>query len=161
MEYSFAPLVNNRSKIIILGSLPGMRSLEAQEYYAHPQNRFWRIMFDIFGAPLSCDYAVKCALLLDNGVALWDVVKCAERKGSLDGNIRNETPNDIPKLLKIYPNIHFIIFNGTKACASYKKHFSEPTLPYARLLSTSPACAGRDAERLEAWRGAVLYSAVR
>lgn len=149
MEHSFPPLADENSRLLILGSLPGVKSLEAQQYYAHPQNRFWRIMFAVLGGEFSTDYEKRTSLLLANGVALWDVVKCAERQGSLDGNIKRQTPNDIPQLLAEHTGITRIIFNGSFAYTNYKKFFGEPVLPYKKLLSTSPACAGRDEERFE------------
>lgn len=155
MEYSFSPLVDEKSRILILGSLPGLKSLELNQYYAHPQNRFWKIMFAIFDTPLSNDYSIRCSLLLSNHIALWDVLKCADRKGSSDGNIRNQIPNDIPLLLKEHPNISFIIYNGSCAFSNFKKYFGQPPLRYKHLLSTSPACAGRDHERFEMWERAL------
>ena len=90
-----------------------------------------------------------------HGLALWDVVKCAEREGSADGSIRNETPNDVPALLAAHPNVRRIIFNGGFAFAKYQKYFGAPTIEYRKVLSTSPACAGRDREREEMWMEAL------
>ena len=155
MEHSFPPLVGDECRVLILGSLPGIKSLEAQQYYAHPQNRFWRLMFGILGAEFSDDYEKRKALLLEHHIALWDVVKCADREGSLDGNIRNQTPNEIPRLLEEHPKIRLILFNGAFAFNNYKKYFGIPALPYKKLLSTSPACAGRDQARLQMWKDAL------
>lgn len=156
MERSFAPLVNEDSRILILGSLPGAESLRAGQYYAYQYNHFWKIIFEILndGWELT-DYGEKCALLLRGGLALWDVAESAEREGSLDSRIKNLEPNDIPGLLKRYANIRFLIFNGGFAFSAYKKSFGKPTLPYEKVLSTSPACAGRFDEKLALWRGAV------
>jgi len=151
MEYSFPPLINAKSRILVLGSLPGVRSLELNQYYAHPQNSFWKIMFVIFGVPFSKDYGTRCSMLLENGLALWDVIKCADRAGSSDSLIKNKTPNDVPGLLTKYRNISLIIYNGSCALTNYKKYFGEPPLPYMRLLSTSPACAGKDVEKFKMW----------
>jgi len=155
MEYSFAPLISTSSKILILGSLPGVKSLRENEYYAHPQNRFWRIMFTIYDTAYSVDYKSRCSLLLTHKIALWDVLKSADREGSSDSSIKNQTPNNIPELLACYPNICFIIFNGSFSLRSFKKYFGEPSLPFRLLLSTSPAVAGRDKERFEMWEKAV------
>ena len=155
MEHSFAPLIAENSKILILGSLPGVRSLEAARYYAHPQNRFWKIVYGAWGETPDEDFDARYNYLLARGLALWDVIKCARREGSADGNIRDESPNDIPALLASHPNIVRIIFNGGYAFAKYKKYFGEPKMEYRRLLSTSPACAGRDAEREAMWRKAL------
>lgn len=155
MEYSFDPLISTSSEILILGSLPGVKSLREEEYYAHPQNRFWKIMFAIYDTAYSNDYKSKCSLLLAHRIALWDVLKCADRTGSSDSNIKNQVPNDIPGLLSNYPNIKFILFNGNFSLTCFKKYFGEPVLPYSLLLSTSPALAGRDKERFEMWKKAV------
>lgn len=155
MEHSFAPIEDENSRVLILGSLPGVKSLEEQQYYAHPQNRFWKIMSEMLGEEPTQDYNARCAMMLRHGIALWDVVKCADREGSSDGNIKNQEPNDIPSLLAKRPAISFIIFNGGFAFRAYKKFFGEPRLPYARMLSTSPACAGRDAERQAMWEEAL------
>ena len=156
MEHSFPPLVDKDCRALILGSLPGVKSLEEQQYYAHPQNRFWRIMFSLLGEDFSTDYEKRKSLLLEHHIALWDVVKCADREGSLDGHIRNQIPNDIPGLLEEHPKIRLLLFNGAFAFNNYKKYFGTPTLPYKKLLSTSPACAGRDEQRLTMWREALL-----
>lgn len=155
MEHSFAPIEDENSRILILGSLPGVRSLSENQYYAHPQNKFWKIIFGVFGAAPTDDYDAKISLLHKNHIALWDVVKCAERKGSSDGMIKHQKPNDIPAFLKKHKKIELIIFNGGFAFANYKKYFGEPQLPYVRMLSTSPACAGRDEARLRMWQEAL------
>lgn len=156
MERSFAPLVNKDSRILILGSLPGVESLRAGQYYAYKYNHFWKIIFEIFnrGEELT-DYAEKCGLLLRRGLALWDVAESAEREGSLDSRIKNLRPNDIPGLLKCCGNIQFLIFNGGFAFSAYKKCFGKPLLPYEKVLSTSPACAGRFEEKLAMWSAAI------
>lgn len=155
MKYSFAPLIDIHCELLILGSLPGAKSLGENQYYAHPQNKFWPIMCRVFSGELSAGYDQRCSMLLKNRVALWDVIKCAKREGSLDGDIKNEIPNDIPALLKKYPRIGMIVFNGGCAFTKYKKHFGTPSVPYLRLLSTSPACAGRDKEKRLMWQNAL------
>lgn len=156
MKRSFAPLINENSRILILGSLPGAESLRAGQYYAYKYNHFWPIIFHILSQGMGpADYAEKCALLLGGGLALWDVAESAEREGSLDSRIKNLKPNDIPGLLKRYENIRFIIFNGGFAFSTYKKYFGKPVLPYEKVLSTSPACAGRFDEKLAMWRSAI------
>ncbi len=155
MEYSFNPIIDKRSKVIILGSLPGVRSLKDNEYYANRQNSFWKILFSVFDRPYSSDYRDKTGLLTENCIALWDVIKSAERSGSCDSRIRSAEPNNIPDLLKKYTSISYIIFNGTFAYRSYKKFFKTPCLRFEVLLSTSPACAGRDKEKAEMWEKAI------
>ncbi|HIT04613.1 MAG TPA: DNA-deoxyinosine glycosylase, partial [Candidatus Caccocola faecipullorum] len=92
MEYSFGPLIDENSKILILGSLPGVRSLAEARYYAHPQNKFWKIIYGAWGKTPDACFDARYRFILARGLALWDVVKCAEREGSADGSIRNETP---------------------------------------------------------------------
>ena len=155
VEYSFQPIIDKRSKVLILGSLPGVRSLRENEYYANGQNSFWKIMFSVFVMPYSSDYRTKIGLLAENRIALWDVIKSAERTGSSDSSIRTAIPNDVPGLLKGYPAISSIIFNGGCAFRSYRNYFGKPHLPHTTLLSTSPACAGRDREKTDMWERAV------
>ena len=142
---SFAPSINNNSKVLILGSMPGVKSLEKQQYYAHPQNRFWKVMRVICNEPklLDFDYKTKLKTLLNNNIALWDTIKSCKREGSLDSDIQNETPNDIRKLLKNYPNIKTICLNGNKSYSAFKKHFPDLWEKYScrKMLSTSPANA--------------------
>ena len=155
MEHSFEPIIDDRSRLLILGSLPGVRSLMENEYYANRQNNFWKIIFSVLGRPLCTDYLSKVLLLHDHHIALWDVIKSANRSGSSDSNIKAAIPNDIPKLIHNHPGISFIIFNGRFAFNSHKKFLGKPQLPFEVLLSTSPACAGREAEKLEMWERAI------
>lgn len=142
---SFKPSIDNNSKILILGSMPGVKSLEEQQYYAHPQNRFWKVVGAICGEPNlpEVDYGTKLKTLLDNKIALWDTIKSCKRNGSLDSNIQNETPNDIRKLLKKYPNIQTICLNGNKSYSAFKKYFPDLLEKYScyKMPSTSPANA--------------------
>ena len=119
---SFDPSIDNNSKILILGSTPGVKSLEEQQYYAHPQNRFWKVIASICNEPKlhEFDYELKLKTLLKNNIALWDTIKTCKRDGSLDSDIQNETPNDIGKLLKTYPNIKTICLNGNKSYSAFK-----------------------------------------
>lgn len=149
---SFSANINNDSKILILGSMPGIKSLSEQQYYAHPQNRFWKLMgkiCDYKNLPES-DYQTKLQILLDNKIALWDVIKSCNRDGSLDTNIQNEIPNNISKLLQQYRNIKIICLNGNKAYSALKKHFPEILEKHKcyKLPSTSPANAKYTLEKL-------------
>ena len=142
---SFKPSIDNNSKILILGSMPGVKSLEEQQYYAHQQNRFWKIMSVICNEPKlhEFDYELKLKTLLKNNIALWDTIKTCKRDGSLDSDIQNETPNDIRKLLKTYPNIKTICLNGNKSYSAFKKYFPDllEKYNYHKMPSTSPANA--------------------
>jgi double-stranded uracil-DNA glycosylase len=136
--HSFPPLSTPHCHTLILGSMPGIQSLAANQYYAHRQNQFWRIM----GAALDFDpassYETRTAALLENNIALWDVLKSCEREGSLDSAIKNEIPNDLPAFLKTHPEITRILFNGQKAEAAFRRHLENPPA-LITLPSTSPA----------------------
>ncbi len=142
---SFSPSVNNKSKILILGSMPGVKSLTEQQYYAHPQNRFWKLMALICNNKdlPNKDYQEKLNILLEHGIALWDVIKSCDRAGSLDTDIKNEVPNDIERLLTKYPNIKKNFLNGNKSYTAFKKYFPNILSKYNcyKMPSTSPANA--------------------
>lgn len=142
---SFKPSIDDSSEILILGSMPGVKSLEASQYYAHPQNRFWRVMGALCGDENlpSLKYSEKLKVLLDNKIALWDTIKSCEREGSLDSGIEREIPNDIEGLLKKYKNIKIICLNGNKSFSMFKKHFPDllETKKCLKMPSTSPANA--------------------
>lgn len=140
-KYSFPPLIDADCTILILGSLPGEESLAKQEYYAHPRNAFWKIIFDLFEQEYSKDYTMKCRLLLNNHIALWDMIYSGKREGSLDSAIQQETPNNLAMLLEQYPKISKIILNGKKAESVYRKNFSDIQIPVFTMPSTSPANA--------------------
>lgn len=107
--------------------MPGVKSLYEAQYYAHPQNRFWEVMAVLCNEPdlFSLDYEKKLQTLLDNGFALWDVIKTCKREGSLDSDIEDEKPNNIKTLLKKYPEVKTIYLNGNKAYSAFKKYFPE------------------------------------
>ena len=155
---SFKPSVNKKSKILILGSMPGGKSLAEQQYYAHPQNRFWKVMSELCNYDLvPIGYNERLKKLLENGIALWDTIGNCEREGSLDSDIKKEKPNDIPRLLKEYPNIKRICLNGNKSYSAFKKYFPEILADehynIYRLPSSSPANAKfRMEDLLMAWQ---------
>ena len=134
------------SRVLILGSMPSVKSLEENQYYAHPQNRFWRVMFLLAKEEYSADYEIKKQVLKKLKVALWDSIGLCEREGSMDAVIKNETPNDIRGLLKSYPSIEKIAANGGKSAATLKKFF--PEIKFTALPSTSPANAAFSLSRL-------------
>jgi len=142
---SLAPLIDENSKILILGSMHGVKSLKKQQYYAHPQNRFWKLITLLFNEKIDMDcYESKTGMLMKHGIALWETLAYCEREGSLDSNIEGERPNDIIGLLKNYPSIKTIICNGGKASKVLKKH-TAALLPgdikVYYFHSTSPANA--------------------
>ncbi|MCK5012602.1 MAG: DNA-deoxyinosine glycosylase [Candidatus Omnitrophica bacterium] len=136
---SFLPIINSKSKALILGSMPGVRSLEEGEYYAYPQNQFWKIMAELLNCDLLVSYAQKKGMLLRNRIALWDVVGSCTRNGSLDSNIRNMRANDLDGLFKRYRNIRAIFCNGTTAFKFFKDGHYKCPVPDFLLPSTSPA----------------------
>ncbi len=158
LAYSFKPVINDSAKILILGSMPGVKSLNEQEYYAHPQNAFWRIMAALFDFDRQAEYQQRLAHLQAADIALWDVLHSCKREGSLDSMIQSETQvaNDFNALFQAYPNIRSVFFNGTKAENYFKRHIlptlQEHQLHFARLPSTSPAHASLSFEqKLEEW----------
>lgn len=148
-KISFDAIANNESKILILGSLPGNKSLEQHEYYAHPRNRFWKIISDITSNDFPQTYSEKIDLLLRSRVAVWDITHKAEREGSLDSNIKNEIPNDLDSFIATHQNLKVIAFNGQTAERLFDKYFSrKDNIIYISLPSTSPANAMFNYERL-------------
>lgn len=160
---SFATLAAENSKILILGSMPGRKSLAMQEYYAHPQNRFWKLLAQLLGEKLPQSYAAKTAMLARHKIALWDTLAYCEREGSLDSDIKNEQPNDILKLLAEKKNIRAIFCNGGKAAAAFKKYFAKKlpaNVQVFYLHSTSPANARmRLADLAAEWQVILQYLA--
>ena len=150
---SFPPIINNESKILILGSIPGVKSLEMQQYYAHPQNKFWKIIFELFNEKFTKDYDERIKILEKHHIALWDVIDTCERKGSLDSEIRNEEANKIEELLQNFPNIKAIFCNGQKSYKNLQKILGKKfRLPIIVLPSTSPAHAGLSYfDKLKSW----------
>lgn len=137
---SFPPIISKDSKILILGSVPGIKSLEMQEYYAHPQNKFWKILFELFQEEFTTNYSEKLNFLKKNHIAVWDVIDSCERKGSLDTEIRNENHHNILKLLEDFPTIKVIFCNGQKSFKTLGKILPQDLkIPIFVLPSTSPA----------------------
>ena len=148
------------ARALILGSAPSVLSLRAGEYYAHPRNAFWRIIEALFAQSPGLDYTARKGVLLQAKVALWDVLRSAQRPGSLDSSIVAKTVivNDFPGFLEQHPGIPAVFFNGGAARTLWDRHVAA-TLPVAAqlscvtLASTSPANARLTlAEKVEAWR---------
>ncbi|MDR1679678.1 MAG: DNA-deoxyinosine glycosylase [Prevotellaceae bacterium] len=154
LKASFPPLVYTDTNILILGSLPGEASLAAQEYYAYPQNRFWKTIAAVTRESAPSCYDEKKRMLQKHRIGLWDLAKTARREGSLDSNMTDETVNDIDRLLQSFPQIHTVAFNGKKAQVLFDKNFNRNSgIRYLALPSTSPANAGFSFEKLcEAWQ---------
>ena len=126
----------------MLCTLPGEESLRRQQYYAHPRNLFWPIVFALFDRMPPADYGERVRFLIERGIALWDVCAEGERVASADSTIRAEIPNAIEPLLDAHPGIRAVAFNGSGARRLYLRHFTpRPGLRYLALPSTSPAHA--------------------
>ena len=150
---SFPAIVDERALVLVLGTLPGEESLRRREYYAHPRNLFWPIVFALFGATPAMNYAERLAFVAARRIALWDVCELAEREASADAAIRRERPNAIDRLLDVHPLIRAVAFNGSGARRLYDRHFARRhDLTYLALPSTSPAHARLDfAAKLARW----------
>lgn len=136
----FDPVIGENSRVLILGTMPSVRSLQENFYYAHPGNAFWKILGEAYGCEVFT-VEQKRAVILENGLALWDVMRSCERSGSLDSAIRNPIPNDFVALFERYPDIRRVLFNGAKAEECFLRLAGE-TLggrEAVRLPSTSPA----------------------
>lgn len=155
---SFPPIARADARVLILGSMPGVASLKAGEYYAHPQNAFWRIMGDLIGAGRELEYLARARTLMEHRIALWDVMQTCVRPGSGDSEIVEESivPNDFAAFFATHPRVHRVYFNGTKAEQTYRRYVLQDVpreLDYVRLPSTSPAHASRTyKQKLVAWR---------
>jgi hypoxanthine-DNA glycosylase len=140
LKASFAPVFDERARLLVLGSLPGEVSLARSQYYAHPQNQFWRLMGRVLGAELPADYEARLAALRDGGVALWDVVRTARRKGSLDAAIQDHEPNALAAFAASLPQLRAVAFNGAKAAAIGRRALGGAGgLELIDLPSSSPA----------------------
>ena len=158
-----APLVHPGIRVLVLGSFASVKSLQSQQYYAHPQNHFWRIMRALWpdaAWPADGDYAQRCQCLLAQGVGVWDVYAHCEREGSLDSAIRHAQLNDFPGLLQRCPQLRGILHNGGESfrhAKALKKALQDAAcgerVLIHRLPSTSPANASWTFEqKLSAWQ---------
>ena len=156
----FPPIVDDGATVLVLGSLPSQKSIEASEYYAHPQNAFWHIMGELFGAGPEVSYAKRTESLKLNNIAVWDVLASSDRPGSMDSDIDLSTamPNDFPAFLEANDGIRLVCFNGQKAARMFEdlvlSQYPElqSGLRYETLPSTSPAYASMPYdEKLRKW----------
>ncbi|MGE5694358.1 MAG: DNA-deoxyinosine glycosylase [Candidatus Sericytochromatia bacterium] len=161
MPTGLPPVVDSRTRVLVLGSMPGEVSLAKHQYYGHPRNAFWRIMSDLIGFDASASYPCRLEALLSAGIGLWDVLRYCERTGSLDSWIARETMevNDFDRLSREYPAISRLFFNGAKASQVFARLVA-PTraapLECTRLPSTSPAHAAMPySAKLAEWRAVV------
>ena len=168
---SFSPISNQSAQILILGSMPGVLSLKANQYYAHPRNGFWPIMANIYGFKSDIEYEQRVACLIKNQVAVWDVLQCCVRQGSLDSSIVNGSriANDFNAFFKQHPNIKLIAFNGAEAEKSFRtlvlknmdlknlvlNQTSSNNMKYVLLPSTSPANTQSLQSKTDVWKKAL------
>ncbi|MGN6288719.1 MAG: DNA-deoxyinosine glycosylase [Sphingopyxis terrae] len=150
---SFAPHVAPDTRLLILGSLPGARSLAERRYYAHPTNQFWRLVGEVIGQPLAAmTYEARLATLADAKIGLWDVIRSAERLTSSDSLIREAEAHDLATLIAALPDMRMIAFNGGKAAAIGRRQL--PVLEGVALVdlpSSSAANTVGYAAKLERW----------
>ncbi len=158
---SFAPIANQQARVLILGSMPGVQSLSAAQYYAHKQNAFWRIIGDILDISPTATYIERIQKLIEHNIAVWDVLHSCVRIGSLDSAIAAAKENDFNTFYEQHPNIQWVFFNGAAAERYYRIHVlpklknTSLTLTYLRLPSTSPAHASLTYQaKLSIWKSA-------
>ena len=163
---SFPPIVPEGAVVMILGSMPGVRSLQEQRYYANERNFLWRIVYGLYGLEPAVSYEDRLAYAARRGIGMWDMIGSCRREGSLDMNIRDAVPNDLPGLVEKHPTLQALAFNGTKSYSIYRKYFEgHPELARLALLrlpssSPVPTPAMRNLEdRIQAWR--VLHPYLR
>lgn len=158
---SFSPVARPDAHLLVLGSMPGVASLTAGEYYAQPRNLFWQIIGELYGVDRRMSYAERLEALIANRVALWDVLESCQRPGSLDSNIRRASavPNDFMRFYARHAEIGTVFFNGKAAAQLYCRlvlptvAIRFPDLRYITLPSTSPANAGiTPVAKVAAWR---------
>src|ERR1700741_557438 len=125
MKAAFAPIESKDSKVLILGTMPGERSIEINQYYGYKGNQFWKLMFDVFNQPFTDNYTDKINLLTKNKIALWDVLSHCEREGSADSKIKNAIPNNFKLFYKKHPNIKHVFFASKEAEKLYKKYVGQ------------------------------------
>ena len=157
ISHPFPPVFDENSRILILGSFPSVKSREAMFFYGHPQNRFWRVLGSVLGKDVPTDIPGRKQFLLDNNIALWDVIASCDITGSSDSSVKNVVPNDLRVILDAAP-IEVIFVNGKTAEKYYNQYIKDSIGCEAVCLpSTSPANAAWGIERLtEAWQKVVI-----
>lgn len=155
--HEIAPVYDEHSRILILGSFPSVKSRESGFFYGHPQNRFWKVMAGILNVPVPVTIEEKKKMLLDHRIAVWDVIASCRITGSSDSSIKDVVPNDFEKILST-AKIERICANGATAWKLYGKYVKKSTgMEAVKLPSTSPANAAWSLERLiENWKGYIL-----
>lgn len=151
--FSFDPIVPENPKILILGTMPGQKSLDFNEYYAHKPNAFRKIIFSLFDINELFDYEIFTNVLRQNKIALWDTLMQCKREGSADSAIELEKPNDIYSFLRNHASVRAVLFNGQAAYKFYKKYNKQTdNISYFVMPSTSPAYAAMSFDqKLKKW----------
>lgn len=152
-KIAFAPVINKNSQVLFLGTMPSEESLRRQQYYGHPSNQFWKILYTLYQEPLPSDYSERVAFVLSKKLAIWDVLQSCEGQGSLDSCIKNEIPNDFSGFYKNYPSLKTVCFTSKKAEEFYRKYVGFDTAhAFLVLPSPSPANARMSlSEKVEKW----------
>ena len=149
---SFEPIYTPQAQILIVGSMPSVKSLEQAQYYAHPRNAFWRILFDIFSEPPTLDYERKKELIRGHGLALWDAAAICEREGSLDSDMHDVVYNDFSTLYEVCTDIRTVLCNGATAHSLFLKSGYAGERKVVRMPSTSPAYTLPYEKKLALWK---------
>ena len=149
---SFEPIYTPQARILIVGSMPSVKSLEQAQYYAHPRNAFWRILFDIFSEPPTLDYERKKTLIRGHGLALWDAAAICEREGSLDSDMHDVVYNDFSTLYEVCTDIRTVLCNGATAHSLFLKSGYAGERRVVRMPSTSPAYTLPYEKKLALWK---------
>jgi hypoxanthine-DNA glycosylase len=159
--YGLPPIIDDGARLLILGNMPSVMSLAAQEYYANPRNAFWRITGEICGFEADSRYDDRKVALRGHRIAVWDVLRSCRRVGSLDSAVEPDSmvANDFGSLFDDHPHITRVFFNGAAAEKNYRRlvSVSQP-ISYVRLPSTSPAQTMRFEDKLRIWRDAITAS---
>ena len=153
---SFEPVLTPDARVMIVGSVPSVKSLADAQYYAHPRNAFWPILFDIWGVVPHNDYERKKAMLCEHGVALWDAAACCEREGSLDSSMRGVVYNDFSRVYAVCPRIGVVLCNGGTAFSLFMRSGFAGERRVLRMPSTSPAYTMPYEEKRRVWKAALL-----
>lgn len=151
---SFGAIVSPACRVLVLGSMPGIASLRAEQYYAHPRNAFWPILYALWDEKPSADYDERLGFALLHRVAIWDVAHTCLREGSSDASIRDVVPNDFAALFARFPAIHTIFHNGQLSRSLFDRLAKDTAAGRARILlpSTSPAYTMTYENKLAAWQ---------
>jgi hypoxanthine-DNA glycosylase len=157
--HGLPPIIGEGAHTLLLGNMPSVMSLAAQQYYGNPRNAFWRIIGEIFGFAADDPYDDRTAALRAQGIAVWDVLRSCRRVGSLDSAVEPDSmkPNDFGSLFENHPDITRVFFNGAAAETNFNRLVRvAPDLSYRRLPSTSPAQTMRYEDKLTAWQEAII-----